>query len=84
MGAQELKGFIPAKAIIFAGTGTASAAGEPSQITGLRYKQRNGSSYTIPYGASVGKPKEVEVRAAIKAVLTQSPNATISFKSERL
>lgn len=84
VGAQELRGFIPAKAIIFAGTGTASTTGEPSEITGLRYKKRNGASFTIPYGASVSKPREVEVRAAIKAVLVSSPNATVSFKSEKL
>lgn len=84
VGAQDLTGFIPAKAIIFAGTGTTTLNGDGSEITGLKYRKRNGASYTIPYGASVSKPKEMEVRAAIKAALAASPNATVSFKSERL
>ena len=84
VGAQTLSGFIPAKATIFAGTGATTEVADGSKITGLRYDKRNGASYTIPYGASVARPKEVEVRAAIKAALVASPNATVSFKSERL
>ncbi len=82
--ATELQGFIPAKATIFAGTGTTTLVADGSEITGIPYRKRNGSSFTIPYGASASRPREAEVRAAIRAALVGSPNATVSFKSERL
>lgn len=84
LGAQELTGFIPAKATIFAGSGTTTLVANGSEITGIPYRKRNGASFTIPYGRSVGMPTEIEVRNAIKAALVASPNATVSFKSERL
>ncbi len=82
--ATELQGFIPAKATIFAGTGSATAQAGGSKITGLNYKKRNGASFTMPYGASVANSREAEVRAAIRTALASSANATVSFKSERL
>ena len=83
-GAQDLKGFIPAKATIFAGTGSTGGTEEPSEITGLRYKKKPGASYTVPYGAAPGKIQESEVRKDIRTAIAGVANATVSFKSERL
>ncbi|MDJ0593444.1 MAG: hypothetical protein QNJ72_26240 [Pleurocapsa sp. MO_226.B13] len=79
-----LSGFTPAKATVFIEDATQPTAPETSQITGIRYKKRAGSSYTVPYGQKTGQTIEGQVRAAITTAVTSIPRASVSFKSERL
>lgn len=80
---NELNGFIPAKAVVFVSGGTAPSTDPKSQITGVPYKARSGSSYTLPYGQATGELTESEVRANILAAVEALPaSATVSFNSE--
>ncbi|MEC4896394.1 MAG: hypothetical protein SAL07_25845, partial [Oscillatoria sp. PMC 1051.18] len=63
-GGDEVRGFIPAKAIItnYTGNGTPT----DSKITGIKYLKRDSNSWTMPFGASATEPFEDEARDAIK------------------
>lgn len=67
----------PAQAIIFEGTGYKSE--KPSKITGIKYKPRNGNSYTFPFGAETAKTLKI-VRDEIKMAATSIRQ--VSFKNE--
>ena len=82
--AKPVIGFVPAKATVFAGTGTTTTVTGGSKITGVVYKKRNGASYTFPYGASSTNPREINVREAILTVVKDEENTSVSFTSERL
>jgi len=53
-----------------------------SQITGLRYLKRNGTSYTHPFGGSSATDKEIDAFNAIAAAVN-NPGARFSSKPER-
>jgi hypothetical protein len=74
--------FIPAKATVFNGTGNYGEG--TSQITGVKYAKRGGTSYTIPYGASAGDPAEGQVRKKILTAVSTDSKNSVSFKSERV
>ncbi|MBE9182877.1 hypothetical protein IQ268_30540 [Oculatella sp. LEGE 06141] len=78
---QRISGFIPAKIILFAGTGTAVVA--TSDITGIRYLKRNGQSYTHAFGAATATEREMEAFAAIQSALVgEGGNRTVSYQPE--
>lgn len=80
----ELRGFVPAKAVVFIADATQPTQPETSQITGLKYKKRAGVSYTIPYGQNTGAVHESVVRGNIIAAVESIDRASVSFKSEKL
>lgn len=80
----ELKGYTPAKAIVFVQAATQPTQPETSQITGIPYKKTEGVSYTVPYGQSTGTTKELAVRASIQTTVSNIARASVSFKSEKL
>lgn len=81
----DLKGFIPAKAVVFVEGGTPPTTPPKSQITGVSYNPIPGNSYTFPYGQATGKIVESEVRADIlTAVDALTAESTVSFSSEKL
>lgn len=81
----ESRGFQPAKAIVFNGTGGSEP--EPSRITGVSYKKRVGASYTFPYGIAEGATvleanyinRTREIRNAVNP---NGTNRSVSFKPE--
>lgn len=78
-------GYIPAKATVFAGSGTTTNG--TSQITGVPYKKRNGESYTAPFGAvgTGAAAREYPRRQAIAtAVAAGGGNRTVTFQPEQL
>lgn len=83
-GAQNLKGFRPAKATVFIGTGSTGGTPEPSSITGIKYKKRPGTSYSFPYGCSSTDKRESEVRKKIRIALKTVANSSVSFTSEKI
>ena len=82
--ASPLRNFVPAKAIVFVGTGGTTRVTGGSKITGVVYDKRNGASYTFPYGSSGTNRTESEVRGQIYTALTGDDNITVSFNSEKL
>lgn len=81
----ESRGFQPAKAVVFNGTGGAEP--EPSRITGVSYKKRIGASYTFPYGIAASATATeanyiVRTREIRDAVNPNGTNRSVSFKPE--
>lgn len=81
--AQEVTGFIPAKATIF--IPTSSTTTRTSELTGIQYERIGGESYTFPYGRSSSTEYESEVRAAV-AIAAQAINDkyTVSYSPEKI
>ena len=81
VGATKTYGFVPAKAVLFVGTGSTSAA--TSGITLLSYKKRAGTSYTYPLGKGLTATEETypQVTGKIFAAVSTG-NRTVSFKPE--
>lgn len=78
---QSRPGFIPARIVVFQGTG--STVVRTSEITGLPYLRRNGTSYTHAFGAATATEKEIEALNDITtAILAQNQNRTVSYKPE--
>lgn len=82
--AVRLTGFEPAKAVVFIADATQPTTPEPSQITGIKYKKRAGSSFTVPYGSKAGETNERAVRASIAEAVAGITRGSVSFKSEKL
>lgn len=77
----KLAKFIPARATVFDQGGISTAS--TSQITGIRYDKKAGSSYTFPYGASTAEKTEGEVRKGIIAAVNALTTASVSFSNEK-
>lgn len=80
--ATSMRGFIPAKAIIYIGTGAGTEVN--SKITGLPYKKRNGESFTIPYGRVAATDTEFERQKALLSAVEATVSRSVSFKPEKL
>ncbi len=76
-----LRGFTPAKVTAFDPTGATKS--EDSQITGIKYTKRVGSSYTFPYGASATEKAEGKVRKDILSKVPATSDINLSFSSEK-
>lgn len=78
--------FTSAAATVFVGTGTGTAI--LSQVTGVRYKPRNGQSYTLPFGkgaGATGPAATFKGRATvIQETVVATPGRTVSFRPEIL
>lgn len=77
--ATDVINFKPAKVIITV-VGTTST-NEESKITGRKYKKRNNSSYTFPFGRTTAEPTYASARANI-ANSAQASNRVVSFQPE--
>lgn len=81
---SPLRGFIPAKAILFKEDATQVDTKVDSQITGRKYNPREGASYTLPFGqkdAGIGADLTYAgVAAGIRASVNVETN--VSFEPE--
>lgn len=73
-------GFVPAKCTFANITGGVSTT---SEITGNRYLDKTGSSYTVPIGQPVGGDTEFDVQDTILTDAAMA-NYQVSFKAEKL
>jgi hypothetical protein len=80
----DLRGFIPARAVIADEKAGATKTPKPSQITGVKYIPSQVVTYTFPYGKSTTSKLESEVRVKILAAASAFMDPpTITFKSEK-
>jgi hypothetical protein len=82
---QRIKGFMPAKCVVFipATTQPGATTNKTSQITGKPYKKRQGSSLTIPFGRDpqgTQRQSYYEMQAYLAGKLNKG--VTASFKPE--
>lgn len=77
--ASTVINFIPAKIIVTV-VGTTATNAE-SKITGRKYKKKNNSSYTFPFGRISANPTYSEQRAALLNNASAS-NRVVSFQNE--
>lgn len=77
-----VRGFKPAKAILFVGNGNGVA--ETSEITGLKYLKYNGTSYTIPFGqgATATEREYAAYQDLRDTLLTGQTNRRVSYQAE--
>ena len=80
-GALTLKGFQPAKAIVFDADGT-TEANKVSGITGIKYNKKNGKSLTIPFGRASGRTSYFEQKSFLVGEIAAAD--TITFKPEKM
>lgn len=72
--------FIPAKVVVtVVGTNTTT---EESKLTGRKYKKKNNSSYTFPFGRTSADPNYATAKAELLATAGAS-NRAVSFTPER-
>ena len=83
-GADDAYGFVPAKATITVPSGTNSTAEVTSKLTGVKYAPSNTVSYTIPMGQKTTTTREIRVREAILAAVSDVAGVGVSFTSEKL
>jgi hypothetical protein len=80
------RGFIPAKAIVFIPS-VQSDVKSTSNITGLKYNGKEGTSYTIPMGQATSEIYESQVQGLVRDAVDALPDlvlpATVTFKSEQ-
>lgn len=81
----ELRGFLPARAVIANEKTTVPSTQETSQITGVKYLPSKYITYTFPYGKDTTDKVESAVRKKIltAAIAKFGADAKASFKSER-
>jgi hypothetical protein len=80
----ELRGFVPARAVVSDENSSASTTATASQITGVKYVPSKFVSYSFPYGKSSTKKLESEVRTSILVVAKDFIDPPkVTFKSEK-
>lgn len=80
-GALTLKGFQPAKAVVFDAEGTVTPNKE-SGITGIKYNKKNGKSLTIPFGRTASRATFFEQKSFLVGEIAAADS--ISFKPEKM
>lgn len=77
----SLGGFVPAKAILAT---KVAATTKTSDITGRKYRNTTGTTYTLPMGKNGTVTREIKAQDAILATSALVTAYSISFKPERL
>lgn len=78
--------YIPAKAIVFSGTtGVTNVSASDNKVTGVPYKRRNGSSFTLPFGQgnTPGTHMTIAMGYIADKIDEATGNKTVTFKPER-
>lgn len=83
---KRVKGFKPARVVVFAGNGSASYVA--SKITKQYYLKYEGDSYSAPFGATTETEEEAAgarlVKSAVKTQFAAKDIIRISFQPERI
>lgn len=76
--------FIPAKVIVFVGTGaTTNVTAAENKVTGTAYKRKTGASYTLPFGQGATPGTSVLIAMGYLSNKADAAGKGVTFKPER-